>query len=82
MKTLYANEFVQLEVPTGNGQTKTVREPLFKFWLEHPDRPTAIGVTMDPTAPDLWTASSTSGAGSESRRTSPTGHCSGDTSST
>lgn len=48
MKTLFANQFVQLEVPTGDDGTKTVRKPLFNFWLEHPDRPTAIGVTMDP----------------------------------
>ena len=49
MKTLFANQFVRLEVPTGDGGTKTVRKPLFNFWLEHSDRPTAEGVTMDPT---------------------------------
>jgi len=48
MKTLFANKFVQIDVPTGDGGTKTVRKPLFNFWLEHPDRPTAEGVTMDP----------------------------------
>lgn len=48
LKTFYANKFISVETPTEDGGTRTVRKPLFDYWLKHAERPTATGVTMDP----------------------------------
>lgn len=47
MRTFYANKIVTVSTPTPDGGSKNVATPLFDFWLKHPDRPGAIGVTMD-----------------------------------
>jgi len=48
MRTFYANQFINVEVATGDGGFKTGHKPLFDYWLRHADRPTATGVTMEP----------------------------------
>lgn len=48
LRTFYANQFIKIDVETGDGDSKTVRKPLFDYWLKHADRPTATGVTMEP----------------------------------
>lgn len=48
MKTLFANRFVPVRSKDENGETITKRKPLFTYWMEHADRPTAIGFTIDP----------------------------------
>lgn len=49
MRTFYANQIIKAAVPTADGGTKNVQMPLFDYWLKHPDRPSAIGVTMNNT---------------------------------
>ena len=48
MKTLYANRFVLVKGKDANGETVNKRRPLLDYWLQHADRPTAIGFTIDP----------------------------------
>lgn len=48
LKTLYANRFINVKTTDAQGNTHTKRRPLFDYWLESADRPTATGVTMDP----------------------------------
>jgi hypothetical protein len=48
MKTLKANRFVSVKSKDADGETVTRRRPLFTYWMEHADRPTAIGFTIDP----------------------------------
>jgi hypothetical protein len=48
MKTLYANRFILVKGKDANGETVNKRRPLLDYWLQHADRPTAIGFTIDP----------------------------------
>lgn len=48
MQTLMANRFVRARSKDENGDDMLKRKPLFKYWMEHADRPTAIGFTIDP----------------------------------
>lgn len=48
MTTFYANRFVAVRSMDANGEPVSKRKPLFKYWMEHADRPTATGFTIDP----------------------------------
>lgn len=48
MKTLFSNRFVTVKHRDANGEPVSRRKPLFTYWMEHADRPTAIGFTIDP----------------------------------
>lgn len=48
MKTLFANRFVAVRSKDENGVSVSKRKPLFTYWMEHADRPTAIGFTIEP----------------------------------
>lgn len=48
MKTLLSNRFVAVKGKDENGEAVSKRKPMFTYWMEHADRPTAIGFTIDP----------------------------------
>src|SRR5690606_20538775 len=48
LKLLYANQRVGVKTKDADGNETVKRKPLFPFWLERPDRPTAVGITVDP----------------------------------
>lgn len=48
MKTLFSNRFVAVKSKDENGESVSRRRPLFTYWMEHAERPTAIGFTIDP----------------------------------
>lgn len=48
MKTLLSNRFVAVKGKDENGEPVSKRRKLFDYWMEHADRPTAVGFTIDP----------------------------------
>lgn len=48
LSLIYANRKVAARTKDAEGNETIKYKPLFKYWLEHANRPTAIGVTVDP----------------------------------